>query len=247
MKLAPNLKHLPKEKFTEAVIFAGTDAYAHAKGWEEGMGKQVAEDRTPPIYLGPKQLAELENLQIIDKGRRSARVYLAGSIEPIMINAIGEKLAQAGVLEAKLYKGIPDQKPENWRQYLARLREQSEHTTTSILKTNKSVNGDNLKPHVESRADGIFLVEPKSDKDTGEITTRENWLCSALEVIGTGIDDSKTRYLILRWHPFGSKGDTVQAIPFADIGEREGWRTLKAGGVNVTTKSGLRATLADWL
>ena len=31
MKLAPNLKHLPKEKFTEAVIFAGTDAYAHAK------------------------------------------------------------------------------------------------------------------------------------------------------------------------------------------------------------------------
>lgn len=46
MKLAPNLKHLPKEKFTEAVIFAETDAYAHAKGWEEGMGKQVAEDRT---------------------------------------------------------------------------------------------------------------------------------------------------------------------------------------------------------
>lgn len=106
---------------------------------------------------------------------------------------------------------------------------------------------ESLRPHVESRADGIFWVEPKSDKDTGEITTRESWLCSALGVIGTGIDDSKTRYLILRWRPFGSKGDTVQAIPFADIGEREGWRTLKAGGVNVTTKSGLRATLADWL
>jgi putative DNA primase/helicase len=102
--VAPNLKHLPKEKFTEAVIFAGTDAYAHAKGWEEGMGKQIAEDRTPPIYLGPKQLAELENLQIIDKGRRSARVYLAGNIEPILINAIGEKLAQAGVQDARLYK-----------------------------------------------------------------------------------------------------------------------------------------------
>ncbi|HIE8643122.1 DUF927 domain-containing protein [Klebsiella variicola] len=106
---------------------------------------------------------------------------------------------------------------------------------------------ESLRPHVESRADGIFWVEPKSDKDTGEITTRESWLCSALEVIGTGIDDSKTRYLILRWRPFGSKGDTVQAIPFADIGEREGWRTLKAGGLNVTTKSGLRATLADWM
>lgn len=104
-----------------------------------------------------------------------------------------------------------------------------------------------LRPHVQSRADGIYWVEPKTDNATGEIINRESWLCSALEVIGTGIDDSKTRYLILRWRPFGSKGDTVQAIPFADIGEREGWRTLKAGGVNVTTKSGLRATLADWL
>ncbi|WP_241424420.1 DNA primase family protein [Citrobacter cronae] len=125
MKNAPNLKHLPKEKFTEAIIFAGTDAYAHAKGWEEGMGKQIAEDTTPPIYLGPKQLAELDNLQIVDKGRRSARVYLAGNIEPILINAIGEKLARAGVQDAKLYKGIPDRQPEDWHDYLERIRADS--------------------------------------------------------------------------------------------------------------------------
>ncbi|CAM3937625.1 DUF927 domain-containing protein [Klebsiella pneumoniae] len=106
---------------------------------------------------------------------------------------------------------------------------------------------ESLRPHVESRADGIYWVEPKSDKDTGEIISRESWLCSALKVIGIGIDDSKTRYLILRWQALGSKVETVQAIPLADIGEREGWRMLKAGGVNVTTKSGLRATLADWL
>lgn len=106
---------------------------------------------------------------------------------------------------------------------------------------------ESLRPHVESRADGIYWVEPKSDKDTGEIISRESWLCSALKVVGIGIDDSKTRYLILRWLAFGAKSETVQAIPLADIGEREGWRTLKAGGVNVTTKSGLRAILADWL
>ncbi|EHA2523216.1 DNA primase [Salmonella enterica] len=132
MKSAPNLKHLPKEKFTEAVIFAGADAYAHAKGWEEGLGKQIAEDTTPPIYLGPKQLAELDNLQIIDKGRRSARVYLAGRIEPILINAIGEKLARAGVQDARLYKGIPDREPEDWRDYLNRLREQSKDEASNI-------------------------------------------------------------------------------------------------------------------
>lgn len=125
MKNAPNLKHLPKDKFTEAVIFAGADAYAHAKGWEEGLGKQIAEDTTPPIYLGPKQLAELDNLQIIDKGRRSARVYLAGNIEPILINVIGEKLARAGVQDAKLYKGIPDRQPEDWHDFLERIRADS--------------------------------------------------------------------------------------------------------------------------
>ena len=133
MKNAPNLKHLPKEKFTEAVIFAGTDAYAHAKGWEEGLGKQVAEDTTPPIYLGPKQLAELANLHIVDKGRRSARVYLAGEIEPIQINAIGEKLALAGVQDAKLYKGIPDRQPEDWHDYLSRLREQAERRESTVV------------------------------------------------------------------------------------------------------------------
>ncbi|MEQ3422622.1 DNA primase family protein [Citrobacter braakii] len=132
MKNAPNLKHLPKEKYTEAVIFAGSDAYAHAKGWEEGLGKQIAEDTTPPIYLGPKQLAELDNLQIIDKGRRSARVYLAGSIEPMLINVIGEKLARAGVQDAKLYKGIPDRQPEDWHDYLNRVREESRVEESNI-------------------------------------------------------------------------------------------------------------------
>lgn len=133
MKNAPNLKHLPREKFTEAVIFAGTDAYAHAKGWEEGLGKQVAEDTTPPIYLGPKQLAELANLNIVDKGRRSARVYLAGDIEPIQINAIGEKLALAGVLDARLYKGIPDRHPEDWHDYLKRLREETDSGESIVV------------------------------------------------------------------------------------------------------------------
>lgn len=105
---------------------------------------------------------------------------------------------------------------------------------------------DPLKPHVESRADGVFWITPKVDKDSGEIINNESWLCSPLEVIGIGRDD-KDQYLIISWIASGNKSPTTQAIPLADIGEREGWRTLKAGGVNVTTKTALRATLADWL
>ncbi len=132
MKNAPNVKALPKDKFTEAIIFAGADAWSHAKGWEEGLGKQIAEDTTPPVYLGPRQLEELDNLRIIDDGRRAARVYLAGEIEPLMINAIGAKLALAGVKDAKLFKGIPDLQPEDWHDYLNRLREQSSESENNI-------------------------------------------------------------------------------------------------------------------
>ncbi|WP_182952487.1 DUF927 domain-containing protein [Raoultella ornithinolytica] len=252
VKNAPNLKHLPREKFTEAVIFAGTDAYAHAKGWEEGLGKQVAEDTTPPIYLGPKQLAELANLNIVDKGRRSARVYLAGDIEPIQINAIGEKLALAGVQDAKLYKGIPDRQPEDWHDYLSRLREQAERRESTVVdlpvkkRESKPTPSDELKPRVDSRHDGLYWITPKVDKDSGEIINNETWLCSPLEVVGSGSDGAE-RYLVLRWRSPRGHEDITRAIPCADIGERDGWRSLKAGGVNVTTKSTFRAILADWL
>jgi len=104
---------------------------------------------------------------------------------------------------------------------------------------------DPLKPRIESRKDGVFWITPKVDQVSGEVINNESWLCSPLEVIGTGRDD-KDQYLIIRWLPVGETLPTTAAIPLADIGEREGWRTLKAGGVNVTTKTALRATLADW-
>ncbi|ECC2869872.1 integrase [Salmonella enterica subsp. enterica] len=131
MKNAPNLKSLPKDKFIEAIIFAGVDAYAHVQHWIESEGKKHG-DNVPPVYLGKKQLADLANIRIIDKGRRCARVYLAGDIEPIQINAIAEKMALAGVQDAKLYKGIPDRNPEDWRDYLQRIREQAERGETLV-------------------------------------------------------------------------------------------------------------------
>lgn len=252
MKKAPNFKHLPEDKWTEAIIFAGSEAYSHMKGWVEGMGKQIAGDTTPPVYLGPKQLTELGNIRIIDEGRRCVRVYQAGDIKPVMINAIAEKLALAGVQDAKLYKGIPDRQPEDWREYLCRLREQSERGERMILQPPELKQGtvsetdDELKPRVESRDDAVFWVTPKVDKESGGVTLNESWLCSPLDVLSIG-SDGKDRYLILRWQPEGEDVPVVRAIPQADIGEREGWRTLKGGGVNVTTKSNLRATLADWM
>lgn len=250
MKNAPNVKSLPKDKLVEAVIFAGADAYSHAKGWEEGMGRQIACDTTPPVYLGPKQLAELASLRIVDKGRRCARVYQAGEIEPILINAIAEKLALAGVQDAKLYKGIPDQQPEDWRDYLTRLREDAERGESLVTEVNwmnrKRAPADELAPCVESRAGGLYWVTPKIDRQSGEVIRPGQWLCGEVEVLGTGEGDG-IDFVILRWKPTGNRPERTEAIPAGDIGNREGWARLSNRGLRVTAKPQLRAILADHL
>ena len=54
MKLAPNVKQQSrgiKHKGTEVIIFAGSDAWAHAKQWQEHDAR-MAGDNEPPCGLG---------------------------------------------------------------------------------------------------------------------------------------------------------------------------------------------------
>lgn len=108
---------------TEVIIFAGSDAWAHAKQWQEQDGR-LAGDNVPPVWLGDSQLDELADLKIIDDGRYCVRLYKAGHIKPSNINAIGQKLAAAGVRDARYYpEGMHSQKREEWREYLERARQ----------------------------------------------------------------------------------------------------------------------------
>ncbi|MBB7083827.1 DNA primase [Escherichia coli] len=126
MKLAPNVKQQSrgiKHKETEVIIFAGSDAWSHAKQWQEHDAR-MAGDNEPPVWLGPNQLAELYALQIVPDGRKSARIYKAGHLDQVMVKGIGQKLAAAGVQDANFYpEGMHAQKVENWREYLARERQ----------------------------------------------------------------------------------------------------------------------------
>lgn len=108
--------------------------------------------------------------------------------------------------------------------------------------SNEVVKPDPMKPRIESRKEGVFLVTPKADKETGEIINHEQWLSNAIKRITKGVNDLNQEYLIIEWG-----NNNVQAIPTGDIGEREGWRTLKNAGLFVTTKSGLRQSFSDWL
>ncbi|EJK8885137.1 DUF927 domain-containing protein [Salmonella enterica] len=255
MKNAPNYKYLPYNKATEAIIFAGADAYAHAQHWIESEGKKHG-DNVPPVYLAKKQLADLANIRIVDKGRERARVFLAanpGSINRVSegtISAIVEKLAVAGVRELKIFKGIPDREPETLTpDRMAAISDRAKNgdsvfSNGTFAPTDEKP--DDLKPRVENRPDGVYWIAPKVDKETGEIINNETWLSSPLEVIGTGNDDARQYYFILRWKVPG-RNEVTRALPAGDIGEREGWRSLKSGGVKIVANPRYRGLLSDWI
>ncbi|HGU5336783.1 TPA: phage/plasmid primase, P4 family, partial [Escherichia coli O146] len=112
-----------KHKETEVIIFAGSDAWSHAKQWQEHDAR-MAGDNEPPVWLGEQQLSELDKLQIVPEGRKSVRIFRAGHLAPVMIKAIGQKLAAAGVQDANFYpEGMHGKEVQNWREYLARERQ----------------------------------------------------------------------------------------------------------------------------
>lgn len=126
MKLAPNVKKQPrgiKHKDTEVIIFAGSDAWAHAKQWQEQDGP-ASGDNVPPVWLGPNQLAELDALKIVPDGKKRVRLYKAGELDLVETKKIGQKLAAADIQDANFYpEGMHVQKCENWRRYLNAERE----------------------------------------------------------------------------------------------------------------------------
>ncbi|HBY9737239.1 TPA: DUF927 domain-containing protein [Klebsiella pneumoniae] len=91
----------------------------------------------------------------------------------------------------------------------------------------------------------MYYIVPRINKRTGEIEEQPPaWLCSAVDVLGRGTDGSE-EFIVLSWQCNSRK--VTEAIPLCDIGERDGWRRMKAGGLNVTSKNSLRAVLGDYL
>lgn len=129
IQAAPNLKKLPKDAFAEAIIFAGADAWIHAKDWQEN---NKAGDNIPPITLGPKELNGLANLRIIDEGRRYVRVYRAGVLDEKQITEIATRLALAGVSEARFYSESLEL-VEEWTPRLAGLKREAERGESVVI------------------------------------------------------------------------------------------------------------------
>ncbi|EPE0255830.1 helicase RepA family protein [Escherichia coli] len=135
MKLAPNVKLLPKDKHTEAVIFAGDNAHSFAEHYMIAQAKKAG-DPIPPVYLGRYQLSELDNLQIVDEGRYRVKVIRAVNLDDMQMLTIATKLAIAGVQEARLLSENFELL-EDWSDQLPRLRETWERGESLVMNGGK--------------------------------------------------------------------------------------------------------------
>ncbi|EOX9973922.1 DNA primase, partial [Escherichia coli] len=90
------------------MIFAGSDAWSHAKEWREWAGKHIAADDVPPVVLADEQLKNITDYRIIDEDRQCVRVYRAGHITEHSMTQIVTLLAVAGVKTVHEYAGITD-------------------------------------------------------------------------------------------------------------------------------------------
>ena len=160
MKLAPNVKLLPKDKGTEAVIFAGTNAWDAAKRYQTGNNNG---DDIPPIVLDHTQLNELDKLNIVDKGRKYARVYQAGLVDQAKMSLIAKKLAAAGVTEAKLYSEAGELL-EDWKGYFERLNNEPPELLAAMAVTDLSRMGASQRGEVlRAHYGGALAVHGDSD------------------------------------------------------------------------------------
>ncbi|EZE34429.1 hypothetical protein BX16_14690 [Escherichia coli O91:NM str. 2009C-3745] len=252
MKSAPNLKKQPRGKKhadTEVIIFAGSDAWAHAKQWLEQDGK-LAGDNIPPVVLADEQLKDIGNLQIVPDGRKSARIYKAGHLDQVMVKGIGQKLAAAGVQDADYYpEGMHHNERQNWRNYLDIERKNISDGLVielPVKKKSPEQSDDELKPRVECRSDGVYWVTPKVDKQSGEIIRPCEWIGDRMRTVGIG-NDGCDGYLIIELEPEGMKKIIYEAMPRNEIGLPSGWSRLRGRGVAVTTSQKLLNKLAEYL
>lgn len=170
----------------------------------------------------------------------------------MQISTIATKLALADVKEARLFNGMFEPQPkEDWTGRLPRLKEEAERGESIVVNLPVKNGSQSLNRAMNSNP----AWKAAAMACTG---SRQRWT----RIVARSSITKRGCARLLRWSAPVVTGQSailfcagvrrvamkiLRGDPCADIGERDGWRSLKAGGVNVTTKSTFRAILADWL
>ncbi|KJF78435.1 DNA primase [Morganella morganii] len=137
-----------------------------------------------------------------------------------------------------------DASVQAFNQGMYQVQGETEMTSSVVIKLDdhREKERDPLIPFVDTRKEGLYYVTPKLDKETGEIIRPEQWLSDPMKPVARGMNEYEEHYLIVEY----GRGKT-KALPNEGLGDREGWKSLRRTGVNVTAKPAMRNILSDWL
>ncbi|NCB57895.1 MAG: DUF927 domain-containing protein [Gammaproteobacteria bacterium] len=234
---------------------AGSDVLAICEGYATGLSVHLATGYS--VYCA----IDAGNLRVVAEAVRCqyphAEIILAADNDADHQENIGLLKAQVA---ADAVGGVVALPPESgdWNDYhqqygiektreaLMMIRKQSNVVSLAdkARPATKSPT-DDLKPRIEAKGSDLVYIVPKMDKDTGEIHETQNWLCTAIELIGRGRDEDGAHFRMIRWKENGTGTERTDAFPLEIVGEREGWARMRRGGLSVTTSRMLRAHLGN--
>lgn len=104
-----------------------------------------------------------------------------------------------------------------------------------------------LEQRIETRQNGVYFIDVRTDKETGEIDEKPLKISDHLRVIGIGQDESKAAYIVIEYRNKFTYHIQTTAIKQADIGTSKGWYDLQNMGVGVMSDRKSRERMANYL
>lgn len=240
----------------------------------EGVGWQLLADATDadnpnrykalPVLFDMRNMQELGQYALIPAAHQVASLIdtdgyfslKAGNVRhhDKELTALCLHLAKTTAVETLYLRSSVGEVLEDLSGFIQRLRDDENQAITQAIEQEIELTlaptVKNHQPYTEIRTEngiaGLFRVNPKLDKDTGELTEKCEWLADCVDVVGVGIS-SEEYFSMLSFKTQGKIDRTLIAMPWADIGERAGWQLLKQKGVRITNNQRLKPHLADYL
>lgn len=261
MQNAPFFDKQPTDKITEIICLVGSNAW-NALGYKRAEKQAYGEEwhflaqatgtshKHLPIVLGSEQLNEIDRLKLTQT-QKAIRFCVFGELNEKQKTALLHNVATNSPLETVTFANNIGEIISDESRYIQQLRnDPSSRQIAEMIAVKNAQNAPKKSPYIEQRTEenreGLYLITPKLDKDTGEILSEKTaWICSPLELAGQGKDTQGEYYYLFRWQNMDEKSPRVEAVHFADFGSETGWKQLKGNGLQMTQSAGLTGKLTD--
>lgn len=253
---APHFNEQGRVAYEHIFAIIGSKAfYAWGKGngleWGLLRDKLGLDKGYKPIILDSEKLTNAGNYQILKDDVHAVTFCRFGEVSKEQETALLLAIAKKSNAQKVFFADSLGEMEQDLSTYLLQLRENEEARKTAemIAETIEQAPTSRTDPYVDYREKGkikgLFSIKPIVNKDSGEITEKEDWICDKLELVGEGKTLSGEYYYLFQWQNQDENTPRTVAIAREDFGTDSGWKMLKAQGLKMTQGAGLTQRLTE--